>query len=568
MKNLLYSLALAMMAILSPALAQAHDFAVGGVYYNITSSNEVAVTYKGDSPYSGGYSGNVTIPRMVSYNGTSYNVTSIGEMAFVFCEYLQKVTVGSMVTSIGESAFLMCSNLYSVSLPSSLTSIGVFAFGECSNLMSITLPNSLITIGSNAFRGSGLMSVSIPQSVTTIGSYAFGDCYELSSVTIPSTVTHLGKNPFIYCSNLRSIKVQSGNPNYDSRGGCNAIIETATSTLISGCMTTIIPSTVTTLGEGSFGGCTGLTAFSVPSTLTTIGSYAYEGCSGLSSVTIPSTVTTMGANPFYGCEKLKNIKVESGNPNYDSRGGCNAIIETAANRLITGCMTTTIPRSVTALGNESFGSCTGLTTIDIPNSITDMGEWTFFCCTGLESIVIPNSVKVIKDRVFDSCYKLASVTLPNSLTSIGESAFYYCEELPTITIPATVSFIGESAFEGCDNLRDVYTYIKSPADMTVEDDAFSLITSNYWGRRLNVPAGTQAAYKADKRWSNYFRIIEEMPAVTPGDVDGNGEVNISDVSQVISAILGGGNVDASADVDGNGEVNISDVNTIIAIILQ
>ena len=466
MKNLLYSLALAMMAILSPALAQAHDFAVGGVYYNITSSNEVAVTYKGDSPYSGGYSGNVTIPRMVSYNGTSYNVTSIGEMAFVFCEYLQKVTVGSMVTSIGESAFLMCSNLYSVSLPSSLTSIGVFAFGECSNLMSITLPNSLITIGSNAFRGSGLMSVSIPQSVTTIGSYAFGDCYELSSVTIPSTVT------------------------------------------------------------------------------------------------------TMGANPFYGCEKLKNIKVESGNPNYDSRGGCNAIIETAANRLITGCMTTTIPRSVTALGNESFGSCTGLTTIDIPNSITDMGEWTFFCCTGLESIVIPNSVKVIKDRVFDSCYKLASVTLPNSLTSIGESAFYYCEELPTITIPATVSFIGESAFEGCDKLRDVYTYIKSPADMTVEDDAFSLITSNYWGRRLNVPAGTQAAYKADKRWSNYFRIIEEMPAVTPGDVDGNGEVNISDVSQVISAILGGGNVDASADVDGNGEVNISDVNAIIAIILQ
>jgi hypothetical protein len=82
-----------------------------------------------------------------------------------------------------------------------------------------------------------------------------------------------------------------------------------------------------------------------------------------------------------------------------------------------------------------------------------------------------------------------------------------------------------------------------------------------------VPAGKVAAYKADTRWSDYFGKIEEMPGEEPGDVNGDGSVNISDVNAVIDAILGG-SFDSAADVNSDGAVNISDVNAIIAIILK
>ena len=568
MKKVLNSIFLVLMAILLPTMAHAHAFVVNGIYYNITGSNEVAVTYKGNNPYEGSYSGNIVIPQTVSYTGKSYNVTSIGENAFMFCDNLTKVTIGSLVTSIGENSFFDCTNLSSVTFPSSLVSIGDGAFFYCSKLSGLTLPNSLTTIGSTAFYAcSSLSNLTIPRSVTTIGFFAFANCSGLSSITIPSSVTTIEDNPFVGCSGLRSITVESGNPNYDSREGCNAIIETATNKLISGCQRTTILGSVTTIGEHSFTGCTGLTSLTIPSSVTTIGGYAFEDCTGLTSITIPSTVLDIEENPFFSCSGLESITVESGNPNYDSRENCNAIIWTKGNELISGCMNTTIPHTVTALGDESFGGCTELTSINIPNSITEMGGYTFWGCTGLQSVVIPNSVNTLYDYVFFDCSQLTSVTIPNSVIYIGESAFAECSKLPSITIPASVTFIGESAFEECRSLRDVYSYIQSPADVSMADNVFYIFYDSYWGRTLHVPAGSLAAYQADNKWSDFFRQIVEMPIVIPGDVNGDEEVNIIDVNVLIDAIIRG-SYDSAIDVNGDGEVNISDINAIIDIILK
>ena len=164
-------------------------------------------------------------------------VTSIGGYAFDGCSGLTSVTIPNSVTSIGESAFSYCSSLTSVTIPNSVTSIGYFAFGDCS----------------------GLTTVSIGNSVTSIGPSAFSYCIGLTSITIPNSVTSIDESVFYGCSGLESIVVESGNTTYDSRDNCNAIIETATNTLLVGFKNTIIPNSVTSIGESAFSGCSGLT---------------------------------------------------------------------------------------------------------------------------------------------------------------------------------------------------------------------------------------------------------------------------------------------------------------------
>ncbi len=159
----------------------AHDFEVDGIYYNYLdeTAKTVEVTYKGyfyDS-YSNEYTGSVTIPSSVTYNSTTYSVTSIGSGAFEDCTGLTSVTIPNSVTTIGYRAFEGCTGLTSVTIPNSVTTIGSSAFGGCTGLTSVTIPNSVTTIGGSAFSGcTGLTSVTIPNSVTSIGQWAFSDC--------------------------------------------------------------------------------------------------------------------------------------------------------------------------------------------------------------------------------------------------------------------------------------------------------------------------------------------------------------------------------------------------------
>ena len=490
---------------------------IDGIYYNLNtgSNNWAAVTSNPN-----GYSGDIVIPKSVTYEEITYSVTSIGKYAFwncsgltsitlpesvasigayAFdgCSILTSITIPERVTSIENGAFRGCSGLISITIPEGVTSIGIYAFWKCSVLTSITIPNSVTSIGEYAFYGcSGLTSITIPGSVTSIGDYAFA-CSGLTSITILEGVTSIGKEAFDCCSSLTSIRI----PESVTSIGCYAFgdCSSLSSITISERVTSIedglfyrcknltsitIPESVTSIGKDAFWGCSGLISITIPGSVTSIGDYAFEACSGLTSITIPKGVSSIGNGVIISCCGLTSIIVEEGNAKYDSRNNCNALIETESNVLLQGCKNTTIPNSVTSIGSNAFYRCSSLTSIEIPNSVTSIGYEAFSGCSGLTSIEIPNSV-----------------------TSIGELAFYNCNGLTSVFIGNSVTRIDHLAFQSCRNLSDVFCLALDVP--TTPSNAFNYV--NLSKTCLHVPAESIEKYAAKEPWKNFGNIVAYIP---------------------------------------------------------
>ena len=208
---------------------------------------------------------------------------------------------------------------------------------------------------------------------------------------------------------------------------------------------------VTSISSAAFYGSYGLISVTIPNSVTSIGTYAFSGCSGLTSVTIPKSVTSISYGAFYDCSGLTSIIVAADNSYYDSRNNCNAIIETATNSLITGCMNTVIPNSVTSIGSFAFKGCSGLT----------------------------------------------SVTIPDGVTTIYESAFAYCDKLVTLSIPSSVISIEIEVFYGCENLAVINCNATTPP-------AIHKYTFGKYDATLYVPANSVGLYQSSDYWKNFF----------------------------------------------------------------
>lgn len=434
-------------------------------------------------------------------------VVSIGDYAFQNCGFTGELVIPNSVSTIGSAVFLGCYGFTgSLVIPNTIKTIGDYAFGWCSGFTGeLVIPNLVETIGDCAFIGcSGFTGLTIGNSVTIIGNEAFEVCYGFSgtlvipnsvttiggsafaycdgftgTVTIPASVNEIGTSIFYGCSGLEQIVVDPENVVYDSRNNCNGIIETATNTLIIGCMHTVIPNTVVSIADYAFGGCN-MASISIPNSVTKLGQGVFSWCPNLTSITIPSSVITIDGPQFSGCNILKQVIVETGNPNYDSRNNCNAIVESGTNELISGCKSTVIPNTVTVIGNGAFASC-NITSIDIPLSVTKIDHDAFSGSNLEGDFVIPNSVVSIEDHAFYGCLNLnGTLVLGNSLTHIGHDAF-----------------------ADCFNLHRVVSLAGNPPDLPYDE------TFGYDGMdQLIVCCGNKDAYEASD-WINCFHSIEE-----------------------------------------------------------
>jgi len=199
-----------------------------------------------------------------------------------------------------------------------------------SSITSVWIPYSVTVIGHGAFYDwDGLRSIWIPESVNSIGHSAFSGCSSLTSLIIPSSITHISDWAFNGCSNLESIIVARGNTVYRSEGNC--LIQRSDNTLILGSKASVIPNSVTRIGNTAFTG------------------------SGISRVRIPNSVTSIGEASFSACTSLREI---------------------------------VIPESVTSIGYVAFAFCTNLRRAVIPDSVKEIGSHVFFGCTSLERVRI------------------------------------------------------------------------------------------------------------------------------------------------------------------------------------
>ena len=536
----------------------AADFEVDGICYNVIGDNEVEVT----SPDSVKYAGEVFIPSTVVNDGMTYHVTRIGKNAFYSCKELTLVDIPEGITSIGNQAFCSCSMLENVDLPNSLVTLEDYAFYGCSSFTTFNVPRNVADIGYMTIKGCSRLqyftcssmnqhfkavdgvlyskdmtvlfiypqgapatTFAVPSPVARIHEYCFSSCTNLTEVTFPETLRHIEMNIFRGCKKLE---------------------------------TCYIPDSVNYMGVTVFGTCTNLTSVHLPANLDSILSSTFSDCVNLTEVTIPRNVKFIGEYCFYG-SGVKTVNIEEG-----------SMLETLAHDAFAHSPLESIdlPNTVKTIGYQAFIECSQLKKVHMSEGLTSIGGAAFTYCPLLEEGYLPGGVTEVRNAfTHDSALKRLQIGSKDSapgVTLIQNAGICDCP-LEYLELGANVDSLAHLALVDLNNLKVLICWAAVPPRCHDYWHCFDPYPQEMTAA-VYVPKASLEAYRTANEWKLFNTIvaIEDV-----GDINGNGMIDIADVTDLIDQLLAGEYENAPiADVNFDGTIGIADVTALIDILLN
>jgi hypothetical protein len=502
MKNYYLRTAILLLLLLGTvATAGAYDFVVNGIYYSYngsSTSETVYVTYK-DENYNS-YSGNVTIPSTVTYNGRTYTVDYIFQRAFKDCTNLKSVTLPNTIKGISAYAFKGCTALTSITIPNSVLSIQGEAFSGCTSLRTVTFGTDinckLNSIARLAFDGCTALETTSAKiysrgtnpptiyantftentkskallRVTNYSGYKAADYWKDFSRISNVGIYYFKVNGFYYdltyMNGTRVAAVTNNDGNYNSYTGALTIPSTVE---FDG--TTY---DVKSINTDAFRGCTGLTSITIPNSVSNIGTYVFYGCTALKTVKIGSDIrcklTSIGNYCFYGCTALANsdgsgsITCMASTPPtvYDNTFGELISNGFQSRSDIERYAKLTVPYSSLNAYNTSDSRWKWFSASKIPRWEFYSSPYYYIISGDNTAYITHNGANVNNPVATYNNSSITSRSLPSSVTFDGKTytingilgAFYGCTSLTNVTIPSTYTFLGRQAFDGCTGLNE------------------------------------------------------------------------------------------------------------------
>ena len=420
------------------------------VHYPVTgevTSNAIKAANKA------GYTGAISIPEVVEYQSTRFNVVAVADSAFygaamtsldikhtetigtnvcAYSENLTTVTLSENLKEIPDNAFEHCVKLVSINKIPALEKVGTRAFFYCKQLQWPEFGDKLTTLGTHAFYNcSAITEITYPKNVTVVPEYIFDYCESLTTVTLHENITSLGSYCFANCNKLNSINIPSKVTEIPSKAFYKAGFTAFT-----------IPQTVTQIGNGAFSSCSKLAEITLHEGLE-IGSSVFEKCTSLKGITLPESLTVIPSSLFNACTRLRTVNMSN---------------------------------NVTSIGANAFSS-TALKSFEFPTELTSIGRACFDGCSLMTSVQINDKVKTLTQRLFAQT-NLQELVIPSNVTSIESNLIYDCED-PNIK---------------------VWLCSATPAKIS---NNRTFMTSNNVYATLTVPYGTTDTYKnTSSSWAN------------------------------------------------------------------
>ena len=330
---------------------------------------------------------NIIIPSIFEIENVQYTVTMIGEKAFSECSFLESIVIPSSVTNIGNSAFENCGLLTKVDYEGTISQWASIDFG---NLSANPLSNSKAKLYINDVLQ--LQENIVLEGIEKIGSYAFVNCDFVKTIIIQSSVTSIVESAFYGCSSLKELTL----PFLDTYLGYyfGSSSYDSNSDYVPKSLKKIIILGGTSIPDYAFSDCGSITSIVIPSSVTSIGESVFKGCSSLVELTLPFIDTYLGV--YFGAP--------------DSYLRSSSYVPYSLKKII-------------ILGGTSIPA------------------YAFFSLKHISSIVLPGEIEKVGSYAFSLCSSLTSIFIPSGVTAVfmGTNYFEYCN---TLTIYCEAESLG------------------------------------------------------------------------------------------------------------------------------